>query len=224
MCSLSSRATQLFAGGTLAEWLAFWWPLWQPTVGMRSCFRTERHALLLCHASGRLQACHPWGTRLQNLFTPLKGSLMPGKECLKGPCSTQWIRGINETLISFPIEPCWSIPCRSKMYATLCNSEKNASYLFIVWLLGPYKIKLSSTLWLALHADTCHDTFRSHAKNQQRYPSCWRSERKRGWWRTWGMGRKWIKRTSFPVKPFSLSAVWLICLRGEANVFCLKSP
>lgn len=36
------------------EWLAFWWPLWQPTDGMRVCFRTECRGLLLCHSSGRL--------------------------------------------------------------------------------------------------------------------------------------------------------------------------
>lgn len=72
-------------------------------VGMRGCFRTERHALLLCHLSGRLQACRPCGTRLQNVFTPLKGTAHrnPWKD-FAVPSGT---RGINETLISFLIEP-----------------------------------------------------------------------------------------------------------------------
>lgn len=93
------------------EWLAFWWPLWQPTDGMCVCFRTERRGLLLCHLSGRLQACRPRGTRPRNVFTPPKGTTR--RNAWKDFAVPTGTRRINETLISFLIEPCCSSPSRS---------------------------------------------------------------------------------------------------------------
>lgn len=179
------------------EWLAFWWPLWQPTDGMRVSFRTECRGLLLCHLSG-LQACLPQGTRPRSVFTPAKGN--HALECLEGSRSTRWNQG-NKW--DFNLISDWAMLFNSEslinLGQTLRNPLKNASYLFVVWVLGPLKINSSyPVLWLVFHADTWPDTFQSHTKNQQEYTLCWRSERKGGRRRTWGMGGKCRRRT-FPV-------------------------
>lgn len=89
-------------------------------VGMRGCFRTERHALLLCHSSGRLQACRPRGTRLHNVFILLKGTTH--QNAWKDSAVPSETRGINETLISFLIEPLLIYSESLKnLGQTLCN-------------------------------------------------------------------------------------------------------
>lgn len=106
MCSLSNRGAQLFAGGTHAgarmnDWHSCDLPGWQQTPGMEGCFRTGCHSLLLCHSSV-VQACCLRGRRLQNIFTPLKGSFIKGLRVLLQWCSV-WCSfalkmGMTETL------------------------------------------------------------------------------------------------------------------------------
>lgn len=178
------------------EWLAFWWPLWQPTDGMRVCFRTECCGLLLCHLSGRLQACGPWGRRPRNVFTPPKGTTRRNawKDLAK------W---------DFNLISDWALLFNSGSLVNLGRDLrkplKNVNYLFVVWVLGTCKINSSyPILWLVFHVDTWPDTFWSRTENQQKYTSCWRSERKRG---RREMGGKRRKGTSFPVTLSYLSSL-----------------
>ena len=195
MCSLSSRETQLCAGGThtrdQVEWLAFWWPLWQPTDGMSVCFRTERRSLLLRHSSGRLHVVY--GAQGCKMFSrPL------APEWLKGSPSTHWDQENNW---DFNLISDWALFRGADKFRANLMQPLEKCQLFVCRLAAGHWKTNSSYPILSLFSMLTLDLilFGRTPKINKKYTSCWRSERKRGRRRTWGMGEKHRKGTSFPV-------------------------